>query len=108
MQTVLPWPVAPAMSMCGKEARSAIRICPPTSWPSASGSAAFDVDHAALSSSWRSTTGAAERLGTSMPTTPLPGIGAWTRMLSALSASVMLLARLPMRSIFTFAAGSSS
>ncbi len=56
----------------------------------------------------RSQTVARSLFGTSMPTTPLPGIGAMMRIRVALSAMVSSLSRFSIRASFTPATGENS
>ena len=91
-QTLLPEPVAPAMSRCGIFDRSALEGCPATSWPSAKASferLATSPWMRLASTSFRVTRSNAE-FGISTPTYGSPGIGASIRMLRAASASARL------------------
>ena len=94
--TDLPWPVAPATSMCGSLARSTTRSVPAASLPSSSGTWNFpglffcQSSPSMISRKW---TEAGLRFGTSMPTAFLPGIGASMRREVAWSAIWRLRAR---------------
>ena len=91
-QTLLPEPVAPAMSRCGIFDRSALEGCPATSWPRAKASferLATSPWVRLASTSFRVTRSNAE-FGISTPTYGSPGIGASIRMLRAASASARL------------------
>ena len=92
--TDLPAPVAPAMSMCGMARKSAATACPETSCPRPRRRPPFSLLKASDSIMSRRETTDGSSLGTSMPTKPLPGIGAWMRMLRAESASARSSARL--------------
>ncbi len=91
MHTLLPEPVAPAISRCGISARSAIIGFPYTSLPNATGILARLFFHSSLSSRSRMITLVFTALGTSTPTVLLPGTGARILIRSASSAAVMLL-----------------
>ena len=93
-QTDLPWPVAPATSMCGIEARSATSSRPSARLPKRSGSSASAFFHASDSKISRKEMPAGARFGTSMPMHSSPGIGASMRSDFACSAPLMLSARL--------------
>ena len=88
-QTDLPDPVAPAISRCGIEARSATTGEPETPEPRAIGSGDLPAVFANSrdSSTLRSVTTAELAFGTSMPTTERPGTGASMRSAGAASAS---------------------
>ena len=92
MHTLLPAPVAPAISRCGISAKSAIIGLPYTSLPRATGILALLFFHSSLSSKSRMMTLVLTRFGTSTPTVLLPGTGARMLMRSASKAAVMLLA----------------
>ena len=79
--TDLPCPVAPATSMCGIEARSAMSSLPEASLPNSNGSSIFElaIFQASDSKISRNEMPAGLALGTSMPTSSLPGIGASIR-----------------------------
>ena len=89
MQTLLPLPVAPAIKRWGILARSVTLGSPETLFPSAS--VKRDRMAARLngadSTTLRSVTSAAVRLGTSIPTNGLPGTGDSMRSDGAASAS---------------------
>ena len=76
MQTDLPDPVAPAISICGIFAISVTTICPPISFPTANES--FDGKSLNAFDSRRSLSATVlfSLFGTSMPTAAFPGIGA--------------------------------
>ncbi|OPZ86323.1 MAG: hypothetical protein BWY76_01005 [bacterium ADurb.Bin429] len=97
MHTDLPEFVCPAMSMCGIFARSATRGCPAMSRPSTKVSGDFALRITSASNISRRSTSESSFVGTSMPTTPLPGTGASTRTSSASSASARSSARFTMR-----------
>ena len=99
MQTLLPEPVAPAISTWGILARSATTGRPRTSRPSAIGSALFSsaLRYSLDSSRPRKATTLVSPFGTSMPITGRPGTGASTRIDGAESASARSLARRVMR-----------
>jgi len=77
--TLLPEPVAPAMSRCKSLVKSATSGLPAMSLPRPMVSRDGDCWNSSLSRISRSKTGLVSRLGTSMPTTDLPGTGASTR-----------------------------
>ena len=89
-QTDLPWPVAPATSMCGMEARSATSSLPAASLPKRSGSSPLAVRQASDSMISRKEMPAGARFGTSMPIASSPGIGASMRSDFAWSAPIRL------------------
>ena len=97
--TLLPDPVAPAMSRCGIFDRSALHGWPATSWPRAN--ASFERFEASpcgrLASTSLSVTRSNAEFGISTPTYGSPGIGASIRMLRAASASARLSERLSIR-----------
>ena len=84
--TLLPEPVAPAISRCGILDRSTAWARPATSRPSANVSVDPDAEKSTSSRIRRSATMLNSLLGISMPTALLPGIGASIRMLRAASA----------------------
>ena len=84
--TLLPEPVAPAISRWGILARSTAIALPATSRPSANVSVEPEPRKSTSSRIRRSATTLNSLLGTSMPTALLPGIGASIRMLRAASA----------------------
>ena len=114
MQTLLPLPVAPAISRCGIFARSATTGSPATLLPRASASLERPASrwNAVLSITLRRATSDVVTLGTSMPTTGLPGTGASIRMegvararARSLASDVIWLTRTRVRetsSVFTF------
>ena len=103
--TDLPDPVAPAISRCGVCARSTIWHSPEIPCPRPIGSLVDAARKSLCSRRVRKPTMARERLGTSMPTACLPGIGATMRTREAASCSAMLSARLTIEESFTPAAG---
>ena len=108
MQTDLPEPVEPAISMCGILPRSATMILPAMSLPSAIVTGDLAFLNSSLSTMSRSSTVAASLFGTSMPTAAFPGIGASMRTRGAASASAMSLLKDVMRLTRTPGAGCSS
>ncbi len=84
--TLLPEPVAPAISRCGILDRSTAWARPATSRPSANVSVDPDAEKSTSSRIRRSATMLNSLLGISIPTALLPGIGASIRMLRAASA----------------------
>ena len=80
MQTDLPLPVCPAMSIWGIFARSHTMGVPVRSLPSATVSRDLAFCILSLVSTSRRVTVSTFRLGTSTPTRLLPGIGASMRM----------------------------
>ena len=86
--TDFPDPVCPAMRRCGIFARSPTMKSPLISLPTAI--ASLDLCRVNAISSRTSLIPTVSRFsfGTSIPTSPSPGIGAWIRMDFALSASV--------------------
>lgn len=86
--TDLPEPVWPAMSRCGISFISHTMGSPAI--PDQTHIASFDVCfvNAPLSTISRRLTTSRRSFGTSIPTRPRPGIGAWIRIFFALSASV--------------------
>ena len=102
MQTDLPEPVEPAISICGIFSRSATTILPEISLPIAIVLVDFAFWNSGLSMISRSSTVAVSLFGTSMPTADLPGIGASMRTRAAASAkarssakAAILLTRMP-------------
>ena len=91
--TLLPVPVAPAMRRWGILARLVTTGTPSISVPRARVSAAFEAVNSLLARILRRLTSSRERLGISMPTAFLPGIGATTRTGAALSAMARSSAR---------------
>ena len=81
MQTLLPLPVAPAINMWGRAARSNETGAPPASCPIAMGSPFLATRELKdwLDMTSRRWTLAGEGLGTSSPTSPSPGMGASIR-----------------------------
>ena len=106
--TDLPEPVVPAMRRCGIRWRSTQYGTPSMFLPRPSGRNPPAEANASDSSRSRSQTVARSLFGTSMPTTPLPGIGAMMRIRVALSAIVSSLSRFSMRASFTPATGENS
>ena len=86
MHTLLPEPVAPAISMCGIRVRSPTTELPETSVPIASESSVLSFWKAGVCRISRRVTRLVDLLGTSMPSAGLPGMGAWIRI-AAESAS---------------------
>ena len=84
--TLLPEPVAPAISRWGIFDRSTAWARPATSRPSANVSRDPDAGKSTSSRIRRRATTLNSRLGISIPTAALPGIGASIRMLRAASA----------------------
>ena len=84
--TLLPEPVAPAISRCGILDRSTAWARPATSRPSANVSVDPDAEKSTSSRIRRSATMLNSLFGISIPTALLPGIGASIRMLRAASA----------------------
>ncbi len=114
--TDLPDPVVPAISRCGMPVRSAAIAFPETSCPRAKRSGRFSRRwKASLSMISRNATSEMSSLGTSIPTKPFPGTGAWTRMRVAAKArarssarAVILLTRTRVRrSRFSMKSGST-
>ncbi len=105
--TLLPEPVAPAISRCGILARSAARACPATSRPRAKVS---------LEAARRSTSSRIRRratmlkslFGISIPTTLLPGIGASMRIVRAARAIARSSERASIRLTLISGDGSTS
>ncbi len=92
MHTLFPEPVAPAMSRWGSLARSQATAWPDTSRPRASASgASARAWNCSDSMTPRRPTTTDSALGTSSPTTALPGTGASMRMGEAASASARSL-----------------
>ena len=106
--TLLPDPVAPATSKCGMPRRSATTGFPKMSLPRASFKGERNLTKGSLRRICLSATSSRRGLGTSIPTTDLPGIGATIRMLIAFMASARSSARLTILATFTPAAGSNS
>ena len=103
MLTLLPLPVEPAMRMWGILAKSATSWSPPLPLPSATASFVFARCFAKSGDSMtpRRLTNSNSSLGTSTPTSGLPGIGASIRMLDAARASARSLSRFAMASTLT-------
>ena len=108
MQTLFPDPVCPAIRRCGSFARSVTIAPPATSFPSATVSFDGDPLNSALSATSRTETRPIARLGISIPTTLLPGIGASIRSVRAARASERSSASASIRESLTPAAGLSS
>ena len=108
--TDLPEPVVPATIMCGIFARSAMTGAPSMSRERSIGSAIFCTAafHSGDSAMPRSGTGRDLMLGTSRPTTSLPGMGAMMRRLFARRFICRLLWTLWMRSTLTPLSGFTS
>ena len=92
-QTLFPDPVAPAMSTCSHFFKSAITGWPAMSLPKASATGEGCSANSRLSRTSRSSTNSLSLLGTSIPTTGLPGTGASMRTSSAAKASARSSAR---------------
>ena len=108
MHTDLPEPVAPAISTWGILPISATFTAPAMSLPSATVSGLAAVRKVSEPSSSRMPTTLTLRLGTSMPTAALPGMGASMRTPTAARFRAMSSARLVILLIFTPALGCSS
>src|SRR3990172_2235596 len=108
--TVLPLPVAPAIRRWGIFDRSAATDSPPAPLPRliAISERALTFWNEAVSITLRRVTVPVVVLGTSMPTTDLPGTGASILMVGAASASDRSLARDAMRSTLTLVRDTSS
>ena len=100
-QTLLPEPVAPAMSRCGILARSTAIERPDTSRPRAKVSGLVDRSMFVSSTSGRKPTISLIEFGISIPTTSLPGIGASIRIVRAESAIARSSARASIRETLT-------
>ena len=98
MQTLLPLPVAPAISTWGKAARSSTTGLPPVSWPSAMGRPplAAILVKAGVSMTSRRCTLLGEGLGTSRPTSASPGTGASILRYGVFRARAMSFSRIKM------------
>ena len=107
-QTLLPDPVAPAMSRWGIRARSTAYALPDTSRPSANVSLLVACSIRASSYSRRNPTTSEAWFGISMPTTSRPGMGASMRMERAARAIARSSARPSMRDSFTWTSGLTS
>ena len=101
-QTDFPEPVVPAMSRWGMAVRSATTDWPDTSWPSANRRGDSILANASDSITSRRATTETSGLGTSMPTSDLPGIGASMRRVRASIASARSFAAADMRLTLTF------
>ncbi len=108
MHTDLPEPVAPAIRRWGIFARSEMSGLPDTSLPSAMGISALAETQSSDSRISRMPTGVGVRLGISMPTAALPGIGARMRTDWARMPRAMFLSRLAIFSTRTPGAGTTS
>ncbi len=106
--TLLPELVAPPISRCGVWMRSMTCELPRMSLPSAMGMSWRASCISGRSTISRKLTMARSRLGTSMPTACLPGIGATMRTLGAARRSAMLSARFAIFETRTPGAGSIS
>ena len=104
-KTLLPWPVAPAMSRWGIRVRSPTMAWPETSLPTASPSESEPARKLADSTTSRIETRLADLLGTSIPTADLPGIGASIRSGAAARARERSFWSAVMRFTCTPAAG---
>ena len=80
MHTLLPEPVAPAMSTWGILLMSPIIFCPDRVLPSAKGRGPLKPSKAGVSMISRRPTITLSSFGTSMPTAAFPGIGASIRI----------------------------
>ena len=85
-QTLLPVPVRPAISRCGKVERSTTIGLPDTSLPRKIGIRIAWILPVVSSMTSRMRTSCRSELGTSIPTVFLPGIGATIRTLGTRSA----------------------
>ena len=85
-QTLFPVPVRPAMSKCGRLAKSTDNGLPETSFPRNNGIFIFRTCAAPSSITSRMRTTWRFSLGTSIPTVFLPGIGATIRTLGTRKA----------------------
>ena len=108
MQTVLPAPVEPAIKTCGILVKSATIGLPVTSLPKTTGISAPASAQALDSMMSRMHTACAIRLGTSIPTVPLPGTGARIRTENARKPSAIFLSRFTIFSTRTPGAGFTS
>ena len=106
--TLLPEPVAPAMSRCGILARSTACAAPATSRPRANVSFEPDAVKSTSSRIRRSATMLKSLFGISMPTALLPGIGASMRSERAARAIARSSASASMRLTLMSAAGWTS
>ena len=108
MQTDLPEPVAPAISIWGIFAISVVTIFPAISFPTAK--ARFDGNslNSLDSSKSRSATAEFSLFGTSIPTAALPGIGASIRISVAARFSLISSARPTILLTFTPCSGCNS
>ena len=80
MQTLLPDPVAPAISRCGIRVRSPTTVLPETSVPIASDSSVRSFWKVGVWMISRKVTRLVALLGTSIPRAGFPGMGAWIRI----------------------------
>ena len=97
METDFPEPVAPATSRWGMRARSVTTGAPAMSLPRAMGSFILPRWNSSVANISLRKTISRSRFGISIPTTPLPGMGATMRIESAWSAMERSSARLAMR-----------
>ncbi len=114
MHTLLPDPVAPAMSRCGMAPRSTVTAPPDTSRPRGMRRKPFSFRYASDSNTPRSETIDTLLLGTSMPTMGRPGTGASMRMGAAarararsLTSELILLTRTRWRRVVPSGPGRS-
>ena len=106
--TLLPAPVAPAMSRCGIATRSATMGWPAVPFPIETVSGDGERWSSGLARISPRCTRPGRSLGSSTPIAAFPGIGASRRTLLAASASAMSFCRLVIRCTFTPGAGWSS
>ena len=106
--TLLPLPVAPAMSRWGMAARSVTAGLPRMSFPSAMANGEGYSRNLREASTSRNTTGSRSAFGISIPTTALPGMGATMRTLTARITRARSSARLTILFTLTPLAGSNS
>ena len=107
-QTDLPEPVVPAISIWGIAAMSPMVICPAMSRPKAAGRAPLALRNSSESMTSRMVTVSVTRLGTSMPTAGLLGIGASIRTPAVARFKAMSSARPVILLILTPVEGCSS
>ncbi len=105
MPTDLPEPVWPAINKCGISFISQTTGSPAI--PDHTHIASFEVCllNCGLSTISRRLTTSRRSFGTSMPTSPSPGIGAWMRIFLALRASVRSFLRASILLSFTHSLG---
>src|SRR5690606_11037558 len=106
--TDFPWPVAPAMSRWGILARSTTKVSLLIVLPKAMGSSISAFWNLLEAMTDRMDTTVAFLLGTSIPTVPLPGMGAMILMPNAASESAMSSSRFLILEILIPASGTIS